>query len=134
MASETGWDVKENHISMMLGQEDSAWMSVGLDLSEFFKKAKNAALKQLATGGEGVDIAYDENAELPDKWHESHEPPIRFISERKDQFLRDGEQWIFGLCLTDISCGAFQDSPSRNLWSFCTIAWCLKKGSNVVTY
>jgi hypothetical protein len=73
----------------MLGETDNSWMAKGLDLSAMFKKNINAALKQLKEG-EGVDITYDENAELPDRWHESHEPPIRFISERKEQFLRDG--------------------------------------------
>ncbi|KAG1837450.1 hypothetical protein DFJ58DRAFT_734343 [Suillus subalutaceus] len=87
---ETGWGVKEDNIPTMLGQADNAWMSKGLDLSEMFKRSMNAALKELKTGGEGIDIPYNENAELPDKWHESHEPPIRFISERKDAFLRQG--------------------------------------------
>ncbi|KAG1853377.1 hypothetical protein F4604DRAFT_1686374 [Suillus subluteus] len=87
---ETGWGVNVNDISIMLGQADDAWMSEGLDLSEMFKKEMDAALKRLRDGAEEIHIAYNENAELPDKWHESHEPPIRFISERKDQFLRDG--------------------------------------------
>ncbi|KAG1853360.1 hypothetical protein F4604DRAFT_1686362 [Suillus subluteus] len=87
---ETGWGVKEDSIPMMLGQADNAWMSKGLDLSEMFKRSMNAALKELKKGGEEIDIPYNENAELPDKWHESHEPPIRFISERKDEFLRQG--------------------------------------------
>ncbi|KAG1853620.1 hypothetical protein F4604DRAFT_1686218 [Suillus subluteus] len=87
---ETGWGVNMNDIPMMLGGTDDAWMSKGLDLSEMFKKDMDAALKQLKKGGEEIDIAFNENAELPDKWHESHEPPIRFISERKDKFLRDG--------------------------------------------
>ncbi|KAG1853347.1 hypothetical protein F4604DRAFT_1933241 [Suillus subluteus] len=87
---ETGWGVKEDSIPMMLGQAENAWMSKGLDLSEMFKRSMNAALEELKTGGEEIDIPYNENAELPDKWHESHEPPIRFISERKDEFLRQG--------------------------------------------
>ncbi|KAG1837459.1 hypothetical protein DFJ58DRAFT_734351 [Suillus subalutaceus] len=87
---ETGWGVNVNDIPMMLGGADNAWMSKGLDLSEMFKKDMDAAIKHLKKGGKGIDIPYDENAALPDRWHEYHEPPIRFISERKDQFLRDG--------------------------------------------
>ncbi|KAG1817299.1 uncharacterized protein BJ212DRAFT_1299431 [Suillus subaureus] len=85
---ETGWGVNVNDISMMLGQADDAWMSKGLDLSVMFKKEMDAALKRLRDGGEEVHITHDENAELPDRWHESHEPPIQFISKRKDQLLR----------------------------------------------
>ncbi|KAG2359315.1 hypothetical protein BDR07DRAFT_1488420 [Suillus spraguei] len=86
---EADWGVNADQIPTMLGETDNSWMAKGLDLSAMFKKNINAALKQLKEG-EGVDITYDENAELPDRWHESHEPPIRFISERKEQFLRDG--------------------------------------------
>ncbi|KAG2359307.1 hypothetical protein BDR07DRAFT_1488414 [Suillus spraguei] len=86
---EADWGVNADQVPTMLGGTDNAWMAKGLDLSAMFKKNINAALKQLKEG-EGVDIIYDENAELPDRWHESHEPPIRFISERKEQFLRDG--------------------------------------------
>ncbi|KAG1800635.1 uncharacterized protein BJ212DRAFT_1487918 [Suillus subaureus] len=85
---EMGWGVNVNDISMMLGQADDAWMSKGLDLSVMFKKEMDAALKRLRDGGQEVHITHDENAELPDKWHESHEPPIQFISKRKDQLLR----------------------------------------------
>ncbi|KAG1840046.1 hypothetical protein F4604DRAFT_1940337 [Suillus subluteus] len=81
---ETGWGVNVNDISIMLGQADDAWMSEGLDLSEMFKKEMDAALKRLRDGAEEIHITHDENAELPDRWHESHEPPIRFISKRKD--------------------------------------------------
>ncbi|KAG1839365.1 hypothetical protein F4604DRAFT_1691302 [Suillus subluteus] len=87
MASETGWGVNMNDIPMMLGGTDDAWMSKGLDLSEMFKKDMDAALKQLKKGGEEIDIAFNENAELPDKWHESHEPPIRFIRFALDEPL-----------------------------------------------
>ncbi|KAG1818576.1 uncharacterized protein BJ212DRAFT_1479582 [Suillus subaureus] len=71
-----GCGINVDDISMMLGGTDNAWMSKGLDLSEMFKKEMDVALKQLKKGGEGIDIAYDANAELPDKWHEAHEPPI----------------------------------------------------------
>ncbi|KAG1803296.1 uncharacterized protein BJ212DRAFT_1304624 [Suillus subaureus] len=75
----TGWGVKEDNILTMLGQVDNAWMLEGLNPSEMFKKPMEAALKELKKGGEGINIAYNENVELPDKWHESHEPPIQFI-------------------------------------------------------
>ncbi|KAG1765729.1 hypothetical protein EV702DRAFT_1204468 [Suillus placidus] len=84
---ETGWT---DSCPMMLGRADHAWMYDGLDLSELFKKGVDTALHVLKTGGEQVDITHDENAELPDKWHELHEPLIRFTSERKDKFLCDG--------------------------------------------
>ncbi|KAG1764979.1 hypothetical protein EV702DRAFT_1204793 [Suillus placidus] len=84
---ETGW---VDSCPMMLGRADHAWMYDGLDLSELFKKGVDTALHELKKGGEQVDITHDENAELPDKWHELHEPPIRFTSERKDKFLCDG--------------------------------------------
>ncbi|KAG2127467.1 uncharacterized protein EDB93DRAFT_1257031 [Suillus bovinus] len=87
---ETGWDVKEDNISLSISQAGDAWMLGGLDLTEMFKKEMNLALKELTKGGEMVDITHDQNAELPDKWHESHEPPIRFMSERKEEFIRNG--------------------------------------------
>lgn len=90
--SETGWDVKEDNISLSISQAGDAWMLGGLDLTEMFKKEMNLALKELTKGGEMVDITHDQNAELPDKWHESHEPPIRFMSERKEEFIRNGLQ------------------------------------------
>ncbi|KAG1832318.1 hypothetical protein F4604DRAFT_1694851 [Suillus subluteus] len=67
---ETGWGVNVNDISIMLGQADDAWMSEGLDLSEMFKKEMDAALKRLRDGAEEIHITHDENAELPDRWHE----------------------------------------------------------------
>jgi hypothetical protein len=88
--SETGWGVEKDDIPLMLGHAGNAWMFKGLDVSEMFKKGMNAALKNLKDGGSEVQITHDGNAALPDKWHESHEPPIRFISERKEKFLRDG--------------------------------------------
>ncbi|KAG2336719.1 hypothetical protein BDR05DRAFT_1005602 [Suillus weaverae] len=84
---ETGW---VDNFRMMLGREDHAWMYDGLDLSELFKQGMDTALHELKKGGEQVDITHDENAQLPDKWHELHEPPIRFTSERKDKFICDG--------------------------------------------
>ncbi|KAG1758075.1 hypothetical protein EDD22DRAFT_957266 [Suillus occidentalis] len=87
---ETGWGVEKDDIPLMLGHADNEWLFDGLDVSDMFKKGMNAALKNLKDGGLEVQITHDGNAALPDKWHESHEPPIRFISERKDKFLRDG--------------------------------------------
>ncbi|KAG2336388.1 hypothetical protein BDR05DRAFT_953406 [Suillus weaverae] len=84
---ETGW---VDSCPMMLGREDHAWMYCGLDLSELFKQGMDTALHELKQGGEQVDITHDENAQLPDKWHELHEPPIRFTSEWKDKFICDG--------------------------------------------
>jgi hypothetical protein len=88
--SETGWGVERDDIPSMLGHAGDGWMFQGLDVSDMFKKGMNAALKNLKDGGLEVQITHDGNAALPDKWHESHEPPIRFISERKEKFLRDG--------------------------------------------
>jgi len=68
-------------------------MSISLDLSDFFKKAKNAALKQLEKGRERVDIAYDENAELVDKYHKSHELQFGSLANM-NQLLHVGEKWI----------------------------------------
>ncbi|KAG1830990.1 hypothetical protein DFJ58DRAFT_736774 [Suillus subalutaceus] len=87
---ESDWGVNMDDIQLMLGGTDNAWMSKGLDLSEMFKESRDGALEVCKSGGKGTDIIYDENAELPDKWHESHEPPIRFVSQRKDEFLRQG--------------------------------------------
>ncbi|KAG1776722.1 hypothetical protein EV702DRAFT_1046046 [Suillus placidus] len=88
--AQTGWTDK---CSMMLGQADNAWMYDGLDLSELFKKGVDTALHELKKGGEQVDITHNENTELPDKWHELHEPPIWFTSEQKDKFLcKDNEE------------------------------------------
>ncbi|KAG1776710.1 hypothetical protein EV702DRAFT_1198100 [Suillus placidus] len=101
--------------SMMLGQADNAWMYNRLDLSELFKKGVDTALHELKKGGEHVDITHNENTELPDKWHELHEPPIQFTSERKDKFLCDGftldEPLVFlNYCMQDdkeIQCDDF---------------------------
>jgi hypothetical protein len=82
--------VEKDDIPLMLGHAENGWMFEGLDISEMFKKGMNAALKNLKDGGMEVQITYDGSAQLPDKWHESHEPPIRFISERKEKYLRNG--------------------------------------------
>jgi hypothetical protein len=82
-------------VSTMCGQADDMWMAEGLDLSVTFKEGMDAALQNLKAGAEDeIDLPHDDKAQLPDKWHESHEPPIRFISPRKDEYRRRGEQWM----------------------------------------
>lgn len=77
-------------MSEILDQNDDGWSSKGIDVSVVFKRGLSQALKTLKKAGKEVDITYSEGSQMPQRWHECHEPPIRFISERKDHFYRQG--------------------------------------------
>jgi hypothetical protein len=88
--SETGWEEFGDPVSEILDQKDDGWISKGIDVSVIFKRGLSDALKTLKKAGKDVDITYNEASQIPNRWHECHEPPIRFVSERKDQFYRRG--------------------------------------------
>ncbi|KAG1721424.1 uncharacterized protein EDB91DRAFT_1088451 [Suillus paluster] len=89
--SERSWEANEKEISMMHVGADTRWMTNGLDISAIFKKHKKGALSYITDKSrDGINLPYNEEVALPDRWLEHHEPPIRFMSPRKDMYLRAG--------------------------------------------
>jgi hypothetical protein len=92
--TEEGWQFKKGEEPKLDPPDnDDIWMEGDIPglKEEFATHLLPDTLKAMKSKNELIHIVYKHGAELPDRWHEDHEPRIIFWSARMDLWYRLGE-------------------------------------------
>jgi hypothetical protein len=92
--AEEGWQFKKGEEPKLdPPDDDDAWMEGDIPglKEEFVTYLLPDALKAMKSKNKLIHTVYKHGAELPDRWHEDHEPKIIFWSARMDLWYRLGE-------------------------------------------